>query len=337
MESGSNSFIREMMRDLGLTPGRFSGLRVSRNFAREPGEIDQTPPEGFLYQAGYLSLRKAQEPGSEPSFFLDYPNFEVRSAISKLFMDVVLDSSSDADRATENIRERFIAGDIRGIVKAFYQLFAAITYDDHSAGPRLNQYLSIIQDERLEVTRRMATDIGPRRFRETTMLIKEEIKNKHFAAASDLMDELIEKSHDPEGTRLNLRERFYRAMLHSFLLGAGLRVTAELHNNLGRSDLIVEAKDKIYVLEIKVAAKTGQAETAANVAMGQIREKGYGKPYPNPILIGLAISEETRNVAACFFERDKTAHQLEIEETAEIETPTAGSAETDETGGPRPR
>jgi hypothetical protein len=35
----------------------FSGVRADKNFAGTPGEIETTPPKGFLYQAGYLTLR----------------------------------------------------------------------------------------------------------------------------------------------------------------------------------------------------------------------------------------------------------------------------------------
>ncbi|MDR1111640.1 MAG: AAA family ATPase, partial [Deltaproteobacteria bacterium] len=83
MESGSNTLLREMLRDKGLTVDQFKDLPVDKNFARSPGEIEKTPAHGFLYQAGYLTLRKK----TDSSYALDYPNFEVLSSMSRLFID----------------------------------------------------------------------------------------------------------------------------------------------------------------------------------------------------------------------------------------------------------
>ncbi|MDR0620936.1 MAG: AAA family ATPase, partial [Deltaproteobacteria bacterium] len=114
MKSGSKTLIREMMKDKNLMVELFSGLQVTRDFVNEPGEIDNTSPEGFLYQAGYLTLRK--DPDFESSYFLDYPNFEVRSSMSKLFMDIVFRSERNADDASRKLKEHFDAGDVAGFV-----------------------------------------------------------------------------------------------------------------------------------------------------------------------------------------------------------------------------
>jgi hypothetical protein len=83
MESSFNEFIRKILLDKKFTVEEFSGVRAGKNFAGTPGEIGTTPPKGFLYKAGYLTLRE----GSDGSGTLDYPSFEVRSAQAALFMD----------------------------------------------------------------------------------------------------------------------------------------------------------------------------------------------------------------------------------------------------------
>jgi hypothetical protein len=57
MESGSTP-IREMLMDKGLAAEQFRNMPVGIDFDRFPGEIESAPPHGFLYQAGYLTLRK---------------------------------------------------------------------------------------------------------------------------------------------------------------------------------------------------------------------------------------------------------------------------------------
>ena len=70
---------------------------------------------------------------------------------------------------------------------------------------------------------------------------------------------------------------------------------------MGRSDLIVESKGQHYVMEIKVARKSSQAKTASREAIKQIIVKGYDRLFPNPVLVGLGISEEMRNIDACVY------------------------------------
>ncbi|MDR1313344.1 MAG: AAA family ATPase, partial [Deltaproteobacteria bacterium] len=83
MESGSNTVVRKYLRDKALTVDQFLDQEINYSQARAPGEIDATSPAGFLYQSGYLTLR-AKAGGA---YLLDYPNREVREAISTLFME----------------------------------------------------------------------------------------------------------------------------------------------------------------------------------------------------------------------------------------------------------
>jgi hypothetical protein len=83
IKSGSNTLVRNMLKEKALTVDHFQGMNVKKIFVDFPGEIDDTPPEGFLYQAGYLTLRAKSGGG----FALEYPNREVRQAISQLFLE----------------------------------------------------------------------------------------------------------------------------------------------------------------------------------------------------------------------------------------------------------
>jgi hypothetical protein len=97
-ESGSNGLIRKFLNARKLTAEEFSGLKTTLNFARSPGKTGSAPPKGFLYQAGYLTLRK----DSRGACTLDYPNFEVRPALSSLFMDNLCPSEDIGDEVRLN-------------------------------------------------------------------------------------------------------------------------------------------------------------------------------------------------------------------------------------------
>ena len=142
MESGSNTLIREMIKGKSLTVDQFSGFKVGRDFAMFPGEIEKTPPEGFLYQAGYLTLRK--DPKIDSSFTLDYPNFEVRSSMSRLFFDALYRSDSEAGVAIEELKACIEAGDTSVIVNHFIKFYSKIPYDDYTMTLYTNMFLNII-------------------------------------------------------------------------------------------------------------------------------------------------------------------------------------------------
>jgi hypothetical protein len=311
MESGSNALIREMLKDKGLMVEQFRGLKVGEDFAAAPGEIEKTPSEGFLYQAGYLTLRKDLE--SRSSYYLDYPNFEVLSSMSRLFIDMVFDSELEAYGFTSELKKHVEKGDVTEILNQFMRLYATITYDDHTAIRRLNLSLSIANNLRAEVTRQIIDSVGAIPVAKLTRRMKMAIKDNDFEMAENILGHLINASDRPREVRLKLSESFYRANLQSYLLGAGVKVVSELHNNLGRSDLIIDHSGRHYVIEIKVVEKSEEAEKAAEKAINQIIDRGYDAPYPDPILLGLAISEEERNIAACVCVENKKARKLTID------------------------
>ncbi|MDR1793409.1 MAG: AAA family ATPase, partial [Bacteroidales bacterium] len=79
-ESGTPSVIANYLKDKHLTVEQFRNLPVSKEFARNPGEIDSASPEKFLYQSGYLTLRE----GTTDDYSLDYPNTEVLNSMARL-------------------------------------------------------------------------------------------------------------------------------------------------------------------------------------------------------------------------------------------------------------
>ena len=86
IHSGSPKFIADYLKDRKLNVEQFRNFPVSKDFVRSPGEMDVTPPEGFLYQSGYLTLR----PGISDDLSLDYPNNEVLNSMSKLLAQNIL-------------------------------------------------------------------------------------------------------------------------------------------------------------------------------------------------------------------------------------------------------
>jgi hypothetical protein len=118
----------------------------------------------------------------------------------------------------------------------------------------------------------------------------------------------IDDNEDDSTEPKKYSEFFYRAILHSALIFAGLNPRAEEHSSRGRSDLVVEHGGWTWIMELKMAEQTGRIETklesAAESALNQIVEKGYADPYRNRghVLLGIAIDGERRRIGAWRFE-----------------------------------
>ncbi|MDR2471964.1 MAG: ATP-binding protein [Tannerella sp.] len=132
MESGTSAMIAKYLKDRHLTLEQFRRLPVSNNFLRTPGDLDTTPPEGFLYQAGYLTVR--EQKGDK--FVLDYPNTEVLNAMSALLAQNIL----PADKSFGNLQQfmlRAIEEKNENMIKKILNaLLASIPYDDYAASVR---------------------------------------------------------------------------------------------------------------------------------------------------------------------------------------------------------
>ncbi|MDR1792392.1 MAG: AAA family ATPase, partial [Bacteroidales bacterium] len=79
-ESGTPSVIANYLKEKHLTVEQFRNLGISKEVARNPGDIDNASPEKFLYQSGYLTLRE----GTTDDYSLDYPNTEVLNSMARL-------------------------------------------------------------------------------------------------------------------------------------------------------------------------------------------------------------------------------------------------------------
>jgi len=125
METGKPKIIADYLKDKHLTVEQFRNFAISRDFARSPGDMDTTPPEGFLYQCGYLTLRKKDD----DELCLDYPNVEVLNSMSRLLTQNIV-----GENAYNSIRDALLTAlddkDIELLIHVFNRLLAGIPYDD---------------------------------------------------------------------------------------------------------------------------------------------------------------------------------------------------------------
>jgi hypothetical protein len=129
IDTGKPKFIAEYLKTRNLTVEQFRNFPVSKDFVKSPGDMDFTPPEGFLYQAGYLTLR----PGTSDYLSLDYPNTEVLNSMSALVAQNILqDKDEDYLYCRRDLLNALMLMDYNIVVTVFNRLLASIPYDDFS-------------------------------------------------------------------------------------------------------------------------------------------------------------------------------------------------------------
>jgi hypothetical protein len=89
--------------------------------------MDATPPEGFLYQSGYLTLR----PGIDKDLSLDYPNTEVLNSMSELLaQNILCYQNEDFSRCSNDLLKGLRTINPNLVIGALNRLLASIPYDD---------------------------------------------------------------------------------------------------------------------------------------------------------------------------------------------------------------
>jgi len=132
INSANPQIIANYMKDRRLTVEQFRGVEVSMDFVSYPGEIETAPPESFLYQSGYLTLRD----GISGDFSLDYPNTEVLNSMSELVYKNILQSSGEYIDLCAPLQRALFEGNSKLFVNTIDNLLASIPYDDYTAAAK---------------------------------------------------------------------------------------------------------------------------------------------------------------------------------------------------------
>ncbi|MBR0519575.1 PD-(D/E)XK nuclease domain-containing protein, partial [bacterium] len=76
-------------------------------------------------------------------------------------------------------------------------------------------------------------------------------------------------------------ESWYRSMFVMLLRGAGVIYYAEVHTYKGRPDVVIVFKDKVIVVEFKLAKKSSEVEKKRQEDLEQIKSRDYFSAYLN--------------------------------------------------------
>jgi len=115
-------------------------------------------------------------------------------------------------------------------------------------------------------------------------------ENNDFAMVFEQFQQTF--SQIPYPLYKNEQENIYHIVLLTLLWATGIKTTAEDINNLGRSDIVIEFDNDVYILELK--------RDSADKALQQIKDKEYYKKYTGKnrsiSLVGIEIDDDKRNL-----------------------------------------
>ena len=202
--SGSPSFLLNYLQNHRIkNPDKYEGINVSKKFA-DKREIESASIESFLFQAGYLTIKKKLL----NEFVLGYPNEEVRSSLADMYLDDVYHIEGYTTLGNE-IWKALEDDNIENLVKSFNLAISGIPYEDFQ----------------------------------------------------------------------NRDEYWYRSMFVMLLRGAGIIYFAEVHTFKGRSDVVIVFKNKVVVIEFKLAKNSSEVEKKRKEGEEQIRSRDYSSAY----------------------------------------------------------
>ncbi len=99
--------------------------------------------------------------------------------------------------------------------------------------------------------------------------------------------------------RIGEYEGYYASVIYAYLQSLGYEIIGEDTSSIGRADLTMLMKDKIYIFEIKVDSK--------EKALKQIKERQYYRKYENQgkgiYLVGININSRQRNIEGFDWEK----------------------------------
>ncbi|MBQ7529347.1 AAA family ATPase, partial [bacterium] len=123
--SGSPTFIvKYMKKNIIQDPEEYRHLEVSADFS-DVHEIEKASPESFLYQSGYLTIEK----WLDSHIILDYPNEEVKSSLTRMYLDEIYHIKKYITLGTQ-IWNDLADGNIENVVNLYNIALSGIPYDD---------------------------------------------------------------------------------------------------------------------------------------------------------------------------------------------------------------
>jgi len=135
LETGTSSFlikeIKKNYRSMERKMLHLESFEATANFLSS-FNVGTTPLVSLLFQSGYLTIKRLSEGGN--TYILDYPNYEVRTAMGQYFLSVFTQTNIDETGLfASKLADAFETKNITEIVALIKETFVQIPYLIHAS------------------------------------------------------------------------------------------------------------------------------------------------------------------------------------------------------------
>jgi len=127
-ETGSPSFLIEVLREKSFFLPKLENLEINESDLGS-FDIDDIKIETLLYQTGYLTIKEVETVFNQRTFYLTYPNLEVRTALNeRIFKYLLTDSILKRGSSLKAIQRK----DMEAFKNSIFQVFATLPYNSYT-------------------------------------------------------------------------------------------------------------------------------------------------------------------------------------------------------------
>jgi hypothetical protein len=134
-ETGTPSFLVKLLAERGFFTPSLVRLRTGMELL-STFDVEQIATEALLFQTGYLTIHKAEEPiRGHWIYTLGYPNHEVESSLNASLLSVYTDDPSQSFAHRLRLLDLLLAHDLAGLKDLFQAFFATIPHQWYDNNP----------------------------------------------------------------------------------------------------------------------------------------------------------------------------------------------------------
>ena len=166
-ETGTPTFLVELLAKRGFFTPNLVRLRTGWEILSS-FDVDQIIPEALMFQAGYLTIHKAEQPiVGRWVYTLGYPNKEVESSLNGSLLSTYTDDLSKSYSHSLKLLDLLLANDLTGLRELFHAFYASIPhqwYDNNPIAKYEGYYASVFYSYfaalGLDIVLEEATNLG---------------------------------------------------------------------------------------------------------------------------------------------------------------------------------
>ena len=126
-ETGTPAFLVETLFERRVSALALDGM-VSSAELLSTFDVDDMPTEALLFQAGYLTVVRAEPRGGEMFYRLGYPNREVRQSLNRSLLNRMTGDPSRRGSHSARLHDLLLANDFDELKVLFHSFYASIPH-----------------------------------------------------------------------------------------------------------------------------------------------------------------------------------------------------------------